>query len=65
MGNLMGVVVIALLIGVFLPLIFRAGYAGPVPTLVLIGMLTALAVLLPLAVRRSIRPRVQKLEFAG
>lgn len=65
MGNLMGVVLIAMLIGVFLPLIFRVGYANPVLTLVLIGTLMALAVLLPLAVKRSIRPRVQKLEFAG
>ena len=65
MGNLMGVVLIAMLIGIFLPLIFRVGYANPVLTLVLTGTLSALAVLLPLAVKRSIRPRVQKLEFAG
>lgn len=65
MGNLMGMVLISMMIAVFLPLIFRVGYASPVLTVVLAATLAILAVLLPRAVERSIRPRVQRLEFAG
>ncbi len=65
MGNLMGMILISMMIAVFLPLIFRVGYANEALTAVLMGTLVLLAVLLPRAVERSIRPRVQRLEFAG
>ncbi|MDE2753189.1 MAG: hypothetical protein OXI83_11480, partial [Gemmatimonadota bacterium] len=65
MGNLMGMILISMMIAVFLPLIFRVGYANEALTAVLMGTLVVLAVLLPRAVERSIRPRVQRLEFAG
>ena len=65
MGHLMGMVLIALAVAGILPLFFWVGYASPATTVVTIATLALLAVLVPRAVERSIRPRVQKLEFAG
>ncbi len=55
----------ALLVSIVLPLLFGLAYASSWFTAALIALLMAAAVALPRAVERSVRARVERLEFGG
>lgn len=65
MGGLMGMVLVGMAIAVILPLVFQVAYSATVPTLLFVLLLVLAAVSLPRIVERSIRSRVQDLEFVG
>ena len=65
MASLIGMIVVGMVIAVFLPLANALAYSRTACTIAYIGVLAVLGVLMPLAVRRGVRGRVERLEFAG
>lgn len=65
MASLVGMIVVAMVIAVFLPLANWLAYSRPAFTIAYIGVLALAGVLMPLLVRRGVRSRVERLEFAG
>ncbi|MCY4573364.1 MAG: hypothetical protein OXF01_11265 [Gemmatimonadetes bacterium] len=65
MASLVGMIVVGMVIAVFLPLANELAYSRTAFTIAYIGVLAVLGVLMPLAVRRGVRGRVERLEFAG
>ena len=65
MASLVGMIVVGMVIAVFLPLANALAYSSTAFTIAYIGVLAVLGVLMPLAVRRGVRGRVERLEFAG
>ena len=63
-GTFMGMVLLAILALALLPLLLRV-YARPSWTVAAIAVLAVAAALAPWVVRRAVRDRVEKLEFAG
>ena len=65
MTSLIGMIVVGMVIAVFLPLANGLAYSRTAFTIAYIGVLALAGVLMPRAVRRGVRARVERLEFAG
>lgn len=65
MGTLVGMIVVGMVIALFLPLALWVAYSRTAFTIAYIAVLALAAVLMPAAVRRGVRSRVERLEFAG
>lgn len=65
MGTIVGMIVVGMVIALFLPLALWLAYSSTAFTIAYIAVLVLAGVLMPLAVRKGVRGRVEKLEFAG
>ena len=65
MATMVEMIVVGAVIALLLPLALWVAYSRTAFTIAYIGVLALAAVLMPLAVRRGVRARVEQLEFAG
>lgn len=65
MATIFGMIVVGTVIALFLPLALWLAYSRTAFTIAYIGVLAALGAIMPLLVRRGVRSRVERLEFAG
>ncbi len=65
MGTIVGMIVVGTVIALFLPLALWVAYSRTAFTIAYIGVLALAGVLTPIMVRRGVRARVERLEFAG